>query len=299
MRKNLYILSILLAALTSCRKGDTFEQAPYSLETSTRMAAELVKGAPECFGHIKHDKVTTLSQGVSLLDLAYLDKGGYAVQLYMFKVVLGTASVGVAVPAPDKKTDYVGNLAEGLNQEVLVLGAVNGDSQGSDKEPSGILYRNGAAIKGAFSDAKGGFFATLKDGTAVVASQADYGMYRTSLYNAVGTRERILQGGYPVALDKDARAARSFVAVSADGMTVWLGVVDGVYFYYSNGVTASTLADILKAAGASDAALLPGGDVTTLVRRDDLGEKRFPLVNSPAANGIEKESVNALAVIEN
>ena len=75
MRKNFYILSILLAALTSCRKGDSFEQAPYSLETSTRMAAELVKGAPECFGHIKHDKVTTLSQGVSLLDLAYLDKG--------------------------------------------------------------------------------------------------------------------------------------------------------------------------------------------------------------------------------
>ena len=298
MKKYLSLLIIALAA-ASCSKGDTFERNSYSLETETRMAGEIVSGAPGYFGHIKHDKVTNVAQGVSLLDLSYINKKGYAVQLYMYKVVLGTATLAVAIPETEKKSDLTSSLADRLNAEVMVLGAVNGDAQASDQSPAGIVYRNGTAVKTTFSDTKGGFFATLKDGTAVIAAPSDYAMYRSSLYNAIGTRERILTDGYPVTEDKPTDKARTFVAVSEDGMTVWLGVVDGVYFYYSNGISLTDLATVLKAAGAWNAALLNSGDVTTLVRRDDLGEKLFPVVNDPADKGIEKESVNALAIIEN
>ena len=299
MKNYICIALILAATATSCRTGDKFEQVPYSLETSTRMAGEIVNGAQSYFGHIKHDKVYNLAQGVNLLDLACLNTKGYSVQIYLFKVVMGTSTLAVAVPGTDKKADLPSVMAAGMNNEATVLGAVNGDAQASDKSSTGIVYRNGTAVKSTFSDDKGGFFATLKDGTAVIADQTDYATYRTSLYNAIGTRDRILTDGYPVTEEKPADAARTFVAVSQDGMTVWLGVVDGVYFYYSNGISRSDLASILKAAGAWNAALLNSGDVTTLIKRDDLGETLFPVFNSPSNNGIEKESVNALAIIEN
>lgn len=295
--------SILLAGCTlllACNKGDLFEKSQYSLETSTRMARDLVAGAPDYFGHIKSDKVTNLSQGVSLLDLSYLNKNGYAMQLYLYKVVLGTATLAVALPPEGEKTAPVSVQAEALNGGTLVLGAVNGDAfSAKDKSPLGIVYRDGTGIKTTFSDDKAGFFATLKDGTAVIGDQDDYGTYRRSLQNAIGTRGRILEGGYPVPDTQNKAEARTFVAVSADGMTVWTGVVDGVYFYYSNGITLTDLATVLLAAGASDAALLDGGNVTTLVRRDDLGEQLFPVVNSPSDNGKAYDTANALAIIEN
>ena len=298
MKKFVIIMMITLAAV-SCRTGDEFEQVDYSLETSTKMAGEIVSGTPGYFGCIKHDSVTTLGQGVSLLDMSYLNMNGYAVQLYMYKVVLGGATLGVAVPSTGKKEDLTSALAANLNAEATVLGAVNGDAQAADKAPVGIVYRNGAGIKTTFSDTKGGFFAILKDGTAIIADQSQYSTYRTSIFNAIGTRDRILRDGFVEAEARAEEKARTFLAVSQDGMTVWLGVVDGVYFYYSNGITCSHLAAILKAAGAWNAVLLNSGDVTTLIRRDDLGDTLFPVVNTPSAKGLEKESVNALAIIEN
>lgn len=298
MKKLFYILLITLAA-ASCSKGDVFDRTPYSLNTETKLAGEIVGGTPGYFGHVKSDKVTNLGQGVSLLDLSYLNMNGYAVQLYLFKVVLGSATMGVAIPSSDKKADLTSNLAANLNTEATVLGAVNGDAQAADKSASGIVYRNGTPIKTTFSDKKGGFFAILKDGTAVIADQSAYGTYRTSLLNAIGVRELILTNGYAATETAPKQEARTFVAVSEDGMTVYLGVVDGVYFYYSNGITKGDLAAVLKAAGAWNAALMNAGDVSTLVKRDDLGEKLFPVVNSPSNNGIEKESVNALAIIQN
>ena len=298
MKKTFIILFATLLAI-SCRTGDFFEKTPYSLETSTKMAGEIVEGTPGYFGHIKHDKVTNLSQGVSLLDLSYLNSSGYSVRMYLYKVVLGSATLGVAVPSGDNKADYPSAMAANLNNEFMVLGAVNGDSQTADKTATGIIYRNGTAVKSGFSDTKGCFFATLKDGTAVIADQSQYRTYRSSIYNAIGTRELILKEGFVSEETTSAQAARTFVAVAQDGMTVWIGVVDGVDFYYSNGITCADLASILKAAGAWNAALLNSGDVTTLVKRDDLGEKLFPVINTPSNNGIEKESVNALAIIEN
>ena len=299
MKKYIYILLSVIAAV-SCRKDKLFEQVPYSLETSTKMAREIVEGAPDYFGHIKHDKVTNLAQGVSLLDMAYLNKNGYAMQLYMFKVILGTSTITVSSPATDQKLAPLSEQVSLLNNSVTVLGAVNGDAySATDKLPTGILYRNGNAIKTTFSDAKGGFFATLADGTAVIGEQADYSTYRRSIQNALGTRTRILQGGYPVMIEGDKNAARTFVAVSADKMTVWAGVVDGVYFYYSHGISCSDLAAVLLAAGASEAALLESGPQTTMVRRDDLGEQLFVVCNTPSENGIEQSAVNGLAIVEN
>ena len=299
MKKTLYIFLTALAAV-ACHKSDRFDQEPYSLETSTKMAGDIVKGAPDYFGHVKHDKVTNLSQGVSLLDLAYLNKNGYAMQLYLFKVVLGSSTVSVALPDGEKKRDGTSALATVFNGSATVLGAVNGDAfSAADKAPLGIVYRGGEAVKSTFSDAKGGFFAILKDGTAVIAAQSGYGTYRKSLLNAIGVRDLILTDGYPVIEEKPVQEARTFVAVSEDGMTVWIGVVDGVYFYYSNGISRSDLATVLKAAGARNAALLDGGAVTTLIRRDDLGETLFPVVNTPSDNGLEKEVPNALVIIEN
>ena len=297
MKKIVVIMLITLAAV-SCHKGNNFERNTYSLETSSRMAAELVDGTQAYFGHIKSDEETDLGQGVSFLDLRYLNMKGYSVRLCMYKVVLGYATLDVAIPSGGKQADLPSALATEMNGAAYVFGAVNGDVQAADKSAAGIVYHGGTAVKASFSDAKGGFFAVLNDGTAVIADQTRFNTLQSSLDNAIGTREQILNEGYenPEASSKE--EARSFVAVSQDGMTVWLGVVDGGDFYYSNGISCGDLAAILKAAGAWNAALLGGGDATTLVRRDEQGDRLFAVVNTPSANGLEKESVNALAIIK-
>lgn len=301
--KKISIILAIAATLAACSKTDSFnDPTPYSLATSSKLAGKIVSGAPDCFGHIKSDKVTNLAQGVELLDLAYLNKTGYAMRLYMYKVVLGGADIKVVMPENGGNLGKIQPLSEqtaAMNATDMVLGSVNGDSySASNLYPAGIVYRDGNALKTSFTDAKGGFFATLKDGSAIVAESSSYSTYRLSIMNAIGTKSRILDGGYPSPQSDAKAAARSFVGVSEDGMTVFLGVVDGVYFYYSNGITVSDLASILKAAGAHNAALLDSGACTTLVARDDFGEKLFYVKNTPSNNGIEESVVNGLAIIQ-
>lgn len=290
-------------ASVSCSKIGRFDDpTEFSLETTSKLAKKIVAGAPDCFGHIKSDKVSNLAQGVELLDLSYLNKNGYAMQLYLYKVTLGSAGIKVTMPDNLSSLGKIQPLLEqtaAMNESDMVLGAINGDSfSASNLNPMGIVYRDGAALKSTFSDSKAGFFAELKDGTAVIAESDSYSTYRLSIQNALGTRARILNNGYPSPQTDAKAAARTFVGVSEDGMTIFLGVVDGVYFYYSNGITTGDLAVILKAAGAFNAALLDSGATTTLVARDDFGEKLFFVKNTPSNNGIEESVVNGLAIIQ-
>lgn len=289
--------------IVSCSKTDKFEnQSSYSLETSTKMAREIVEGAPSCFGHIKSDKVTNLAQGVSLLDLSYLNRNGYSTRMLLYKVILGTADFKVTMP---DDVNTLGSLqpltaqAKAMDGNNIVLGAVNGDTwSASNNQPTGILYRDGAQLKDSFSDASSGFFAILNDGNAIIGTREDYSGYKARIRDAIGTRVRILDKGYPVVQTDTKLAARTFVAVDEYSSTVWAGVVDGVYFYYSNGISIEDLSTILKAAGAYNAALLDSGSSTTLIVRNDLADEVIQLGNSPADNGIEKAVVNGLAIIQ-
>ena len=115
--KKVFIIILTVLAAASCRTGDLFERNAYSLETSTRMAGEIVAGAPGYFGHIKSDKVTNVGQGVSLLDLNCLNMNGYSVRMLLYKVSLGSATLDVALPSGENKSGLTSVLAGGLDAE--------------------------------------------------------------------------------------------------------------------------------------------------------------------------------------
>jgi exopolysaccharide biosynthesis protein len=82
-------------------------------------------------------------------------------------------------------------------------------------------------------------------------------------------------------------APRSAVAVSADGNTLWLVVVDG-WQAGSRGMTAAELAEFLRVQGAGMAMALDGGSSSTLV----IGGA---VVSSPS-DGVERAVANHIAV---
>jgi len=83
------------------------------------------------------------------------------------------------------------------------------------------------------------------------------------------------------------RAPRTAVALSADGNTLWLTVVNG-WQSASLGLTAAELATFLKARGAHMAVALDGGASSTLVVNGALG-------NTPS-DGVERTVANHLAI---
>jgi len=82
-------------------------------------------------------------------------------------------------------------------------------------------------------------------------------------------------------------APRTAIAVSPDGNTMWLAVVDG-WQSGSLGMTCAQLADFLLARGAGMAVALDGGSSSTLVLDGDV-------ISSPS-DGVERTVANHLAI---
>ena len=304
MKRYIAILGLAALLFQGCADTDKIESpVQYSLETSTKTGRAIVGGAPDYFGHVKYDAEKKLGQGVSLLDLGYLNTNGYAGRMLVFKVNLEEATIRISTPGNDTNFGRTATLAEQFealeNSGEEVLGGVNADSYtAATLQPTGIVWRGGSVAKGSF-DGNGGFFGILKDGSAVIGSQSEYKAYSKSLYAAAGTQETILQNGYPVASSDTKATARTFVAVDEAGTTLWLGVVDGVNFYCSNGITVADLASVLAGAGAKEAALLQGGDASVVLARGGLSdESPFTVKNNPAgATGKVSGCINGLAIV--
>lgn len=304
MKRYCSIIAAVIALCTvSCSKmHNSFPHPEYSLETSTKMGGRIVKGAEGYFGHIKSDAQKNLAPGVSLLDISYLNMNGYAMQMYIYEVSLEQAQIEVCTPNAGTSLGTVRKLSEqanALNESVTVLGAINGDSYvASTFLPTGIMYKNGTSLKGTFSDATGGYIAIMKDGTAHIGTQSDFSSYKKNIKEAIGTKSQILKDGYVLPASDTKAAARTAVAVSEDGMKVWMIVVDGVYFYYSNGITYDDLAKVMIACGASCGVVLQSGDETTLVTRDEKSDPVMVLKNLPSNKGLEQNVVNGLAITQ-
>lgn len=113
----------------------------------------------------------------------------------------------------------------------------------------------------------------------------------------VGGRPMVVRTGVPVSsfdcTDVIAmpcqRAPRSAIAVSANGKTMWMVVVDG-WQAGSLGMTAAELGAFLDGLGAHDALMLDGGSSSTLYIAGEGG-----VVSSPS-DGVERIVANHLAV---
>ena len=305
MKRYKYIFSLALASslLAACG-DDSFEQPDYYTRTaSTRLGQQLVDGAGDCIGHVKSDSETRPVQGVSLLRMGYLDADGYAMQLFLYKVSLGGISVRVTLPEDRYEPGLLSTLTDQVttleNQSVYrVWGAVSGGASGSTGQPAGILWHEGVPLKETMEASSEGFFAILDDGEAVCCGAEEYLEVKARIREAVGGETRLLENGYLLPQSSETALARTAVGVSEGGGEVYLLTVDGGDFYYSNGISCSDMAALMKGCGAHDALTLTSGQLVTAVWRNERLASLFDLLNKPANKGVEAPLANGLAIVE-
>lgn len=282
MKKHIFtsvVLGILAFAAVSCN-SDEFEKPEYFQQVaSTKLGQQIVDGATDYIAHVKKDVQTKVAQGVTRLDMSYINQNGHAMQLFLYKVSLGPVSLIASTANTTEKTDLLTNMCiEVENQgKYTVLGAVNGGN---------------ALGKGDV------FFATLKDGSAVCLPTSEYASVSANVTMGYSGTAHLLHNGYVLGQTDNSTLARTAIGVSEDGNEVYLLVVDGGDFFYSNGIGCNDLALLMKGCGAHNALALASGNNVTAVWRNMRSANLFDLLNKPANKGVEAAIAGGILIVQ-
>ena len=175
--------------------------------------------------------------------------------------------------------------------------ATNGDGYNiTNGTPGGLLIMNGTEY---YPVDKDGFFAILKDGSAVIGTQAEYETYKGQIQDAIGGFGAVLVKDGKVNVTKSSnytsnRASRTAVGIKADGSVVMM-VLDGRQLPRSAGGAMEEIAQIMLEAGCVHAINLDGGGSTTYLSKP-AGSDEIQLTNVPS-DGYERQvSVSLVAI---
>ena len=230
--------------------------------------------------------------------------------MFLFKIALSDRITLRTTLANDK--DAVGTGQTIMNQlEAMqkngkkVLGGTNADFFNTTTYiPYGVCYRDGVAVKTSFSREDCNVFVISKDNTAYCLTTEEYTLFKDQVREAVcGRSTLLLKNGEQLDQSSNTMPAatmepRTAIGVSQDGKEVYLMVVDGRNFYYSNGADLLDLMNLMSACGASDALNLDGGGSSTFIAKDiESGELK--LLNWPTDNGgVMRKVATGLAIVE-
>ena len=178
-----------------------------------------------------------------------------------------------------------------------VIASTNGDGYNmATGEPGGLLVMKGVEYHAID---KGGFFAILDDGTAIIGTQEEWNTYKDQVQEAIGGfGTRLVKDG-EICVDKTdnyytSRAPRTAVGITRTGKVV-LMVLDGRQEPFSCGGSVEEIAQIMREAGCVDAINLDGGGSSTFVARQE-GEEELAVVNSPSDGSARSVSTSLLIV---
>lgn len=273
------ILGILAFAAVSCN-SDEFEKPDYYQQVaSTKLGQQIVDGSSDYIAHVKNDVQTKVAQGVTRIDMGYLNQKGHAMQLFLYKVSLGPVSLIASTANTSEKTDLLTSMCTEVENQgkYTVLGAISGGN---------------ALGKGDV------FFATLNDGSAVCLPASEYDSVSSKITMGYSGTAHLLQNGYVLGQTDNSTLARAAVGVSENGNEVYLLVVDGGDFFYSNGIGCNDLALLIKGCGAHDALAISSGNNVTAVWRNMRSENLFDLLNKPANKGIEMPIAGGILIVQ-
>lgn len=307
------MIGMLLCAwlLMSCDNSNRFDEyAKFDTTAETAWGQSIVNGSNGYVAHVKSDKTYTLANGVDVLEMAFLADDGLAMQMFLFKIALSDRITLRTTLANDK--DAVGTGQTIMNQlEAMqkngkkVLGGTNADFFNTTTYiPYGVCYRDGVAVKTSFSREDCNVFVISKDNTAYCLTTEEYTLFKDQVREAVcGRSTLLLKNGEQLDQSSNTMPAatmepRTAIGVSQDGKEVYLMVVDGRNFYYSNGADLLDLMNLMSACGASDALNLDGGGSSTFITKDiESGELK--LLNWPTDNGgVMRKVATGLAIVE-
>ncbi|MBQ4141545.1 MAG: phosphodiester glycosidase family protein [Clostridia bacterium] len=175
--------------------------------------------------------------------------------------------------------------------------ATNGDGYNiTNGTPGGLLVMGGVEY---YPVDKDGFFAILKDGTAMIGTKDDYAANKDKIQEAIGGFGAVLVKDGKINVTKNAnytssRASRTAIGIKADGSVVMM-VLDGRQLPRSAGGAMEEIATIMLEAGCVHAINLDGGGSTTYLSKP-AGKDDIQLVNVPS-DGYERQvSVSLVAV---
>ncbi len=175
--------------------------------------------------------------------------------------------------------------------------AINGDGfNTSTGKPGGLLVMEGVEWHPVDGD---GFFAILKDGTAMIGTQAEYAVYKSQIQEAIGAFGATLVKDGKIAVNKNSqyytsRASRTAIGIKADGSVVMM-VLDGRQEPFSCGGSMEEIAQIMYEAGCVHAVNLDGGGSTTYMSKP-AGSNDIKVVNRPSDGYARSVAASLVAV---
>ncbi|WP_270090333.1 phosphodiester glycosidase family protein [Sphingobacterium sp. SYP-B4668] len=293
--------------ILSCSNKDEFIRVAdtYSLVPTTEVAKKIVEQS-DLMVHIHQDTSYTIVNGVTATEISYISKTGLAKKIFVVETDLNTPNIGIEASTPNNAAQF--GMQPMRTQATFedveghkVWAGINADFYNmTNGTPQGIVYKEGIAIKTTVTDQLNTFFAILKNGKAFVGDQEDYAAVKSQIQEAVGGRVTLISDGILQPQTSAVLEPRTAIGVSQDGIKVYMLVVDGRRFHYSNGMSYEELGQCLKALGAYDAINLDGGGSSTYFQRStpDFATDRFKLRNWPSDNGgAERAVANGLLII--
>ena len=315
MKTYRYMIGMLLCVwlLAACDNSNAFDEyAKFDTTAQTAWGQSIVDGSNGYVAHVKSDRTYNLADGVDVLEMAFLADDGLAMQLFLFKIALSDKITLRTTLADDK--DAVGTGQTIMKQlEAMrkngrkVLGGTNADFFNTTTFiPYGVCWRDGVCVKSSFSREDCNVFVISTDNEAFCLTTEEYAQFKADgkIREAVCGRSTLLlkngeqldQSGNTMPVAK--MEPRTAIGVSQDGKEVYLMVVDGRNFYYSNGADLLDLMNLMSACGASDALNLDGGGLSTFIARDG-AEGELKLLNWPTdQGGVMRKVATGLAIVE-
>ena len=165
-------------------------------------------------------------------------------------------------------------------------------------DPAGLVVMQGVEYSKISAP---GFFAILKDDTAVIGDQAKYDELKEQgkIKEAIQAFGSVLIKDGEINVTKSAnytanRASRTAIGITADGKVVMM-VLDGRQLPFSAGGSLEEIAQIMLEAGCVDAVNLDGGGSTTYMSKP-AGSDEIDVVNRPS-DGYERNVSTSLVVV--
>lgn len=293
---------ILIFVLNSCQR-EIDGIVEYKAIPKTAVGTKLVK--TDLFATIFSDSTYKVTDGVQATEMHYFSKKGYSMHIFVFEVDLTNPKIDIEVSTPGNSPAYSMQpmtLQATFEDAVghMVWGGVNGDFFNTTTgAPNGLLYKNATLIK-PYSGSYPDFFVITKNKLAVVGDGAAYDTLKTNIQEGLGGGVLLVKNNVNISQTDFSINPRTCLGVSSDYKKVFILVVDGRNYHYSNGMTYEESGKCMVALGAKDAINLDGGGSSTFFIRKlpDFSPGRFVLRNWPSDNGGQERSVaNGLLIV--
>lgn len=264
---------------------------------------------------LSEDVTWTVFPGLEATRLRYLAYDGKPMMMFFFEVDLTRENLTISQTTPFDLP--IGSGAEPVTEQAMhvdapgfrIWGGTNSDfGSETTSEPQGIFHHEGVCLKGTFNSLPvrpRSFFYLTKDKKAYTAPAADYETVAASdvIWEACGGGPVIVSEGKTINIpDPDDLSVepRTCIGVSQDGTKVYIMVIDGRRYTYSNGMSFHDMSRLMQAVGCWSAINLDGGGSSTFFVRESEGfddPDRFRVLNWPTDNGGQERAVYCGLVI--